>query len=202
YSFSGAIMNNSVRARISRLLHPRGFINDTSSIPDPQRQRDGIVSLNDTYILNYVELLKTTKFVLCPRGFGTSSWRLFETMKAGRVPVIISDEWVPPAGPDWKKFSIRVPECEIERIPRLLESIEPDAPALARAAVETWDQWYSKHAMFHTIIESCLAIRARRRIPIQLRMLPYYAAMLSPHFFRHWFLADLKRSSMRTIQRG
>lgn len=200
YAFSGAIKNHPARGRIARLLHPRGFINDTSSIPNPQRQRDGIVSPNDNYILNYIELLRTTKFVLCPRGIGASSWRLFETMKAGRVPVIISDEWVPPAGPNWNRFSIRVPEREIERIPSLLESIEADAPALARAAVEAWDQWYSKHTMFHTIVESCLAIKARRKIPIQVRALPYYAATLSPGFIRHWFLADLKRRFMRTIQ--
>ena len=154
----------------------------------------------DNYILDYIELLKATKFMLCPKGLGTSSWRLFETMKAGRVPVIISDNWVPPAGPDWDKFSIRIPETKIERIPDFLVSIERDAPALARAAVKAWTQWYSKDTMFNTIVEDCMAIKAKRTTPLQVRSLPYYAATLSPGFIRHWFLADLKRNLMRTVQ--
>ena len=40
-----------------------------------------------------------SRFVLCPRGKGTSSIRLYEALAYGCVPVIISDDWVAPAGP-------------------------------------------------------------------------------------------------------
>ena len=200
YAFSGAIKNHPVRARVVGLRHPRGLVKDTSSIPNPQRQRDGLLSPHDSYITNYIHVLRTTKFILCPRGIGTSSWRIFETIKAGRVPVIISDDWFPPPGPDWGKFSIRVAERDVEQIPNLLESIEPEAPALARTAVQAWDGYYSKYTMFHTIVEGCLAIKSRRKIPIRVRALPYYAATLNPNFIRHWFLSDLKRNLMRTIK--
>ena len=43
------------------------------------------------------DFIRRTRFVLCPRGQGVSSIRLFEVMKSGRVPVIISDAFVPPA---------------------------------------------------------------------------------------------------------
>ena len=58
----------------------------------------------------YREVLARTRFVLCPRGRGTSSLRLYETLAAGQVPVIISDQWVPPRGPDWERFSLDGPK--------------------------------------------------------------------------------------------
>lgn len=47
----------------------------------------------------FAEILLRSTFVLCPRGNGTASIRLFETLAAGRVPVILADSWVPPAAP-------------------------------------------------------------------------------------------------------
>ena len=72
----------------------------------------------------YRAVLARSKFVLCPRGFGPSSMRLFEALRAGRVPVIISDEWLPPPRVDWGKCSIRVPECEVHQIPSILRACE------------------------------------------------------------------------------
>ena len=41
YAFSGSVKNNPVRGRVASLFHARGFIKDTSSLPNRQRQRDG-----------------------------------------------------------------------------------------------------------------------------------------------------------------
>ena len=35
-------------------------------------------------------MLRQSKFVICPRGVGTSSIRLFECLRAGRVPIIVA----------------------------------------------------------------------------------------------------------------
>ena len=51
------------------------------------------------------EVLEASKFVLCPRGQGTSSIRLYETLASGRVPVIIADDWVARRGPDRDRCS-------------------------------------------------------------------------------------------------
>ncbi|MES1169824.1 MAG: exostosin family protein, partial [Leifsonia sp.] len=68
------------------------------------------------------DVLVRSRFVLCPRGRGTSSFRLYEVLSAGRVPVIISDDWVPPHGPEWEKFSIRWPEGRTDGLVEHLES--------------------------------------------------------------------------------
>jgi hypothetical protein len=196
YSFAGAISNHPTRKRLLGLSHNRGLVIDRSELPMHQRQRDGLRDPKDPYITSYVSLLRRSKFVLCPRGIGVSSWRLFETLKAARVPVVISDQWVPPDGPDWGQFSIRVPEADIESIPVVLARREEDAPDLARAAKAAWDEWFAADVVFHRIVEWCLAIKRDRRLPAKLQSRLNYLQLARPFFFRHWLLADLKRLAL------
>jgi hypothetical protein len=115
-------------------------------------------------------------------------------MKAGRVPVIISDQWVPPVGPLWKTFSIRVNEREIDRIPGLLEDYEPQAQAIAMAARAAWEEWFSIEAVFHRIVEWCLELRQRSATRPVNHLIPY-VHLLRPFYFRHVVLTGIKRSA-------
>jgi Exostosin family len=98
--------------------------------------------------LFYVEEIMNSKFVLCPRGNCASSIRLFETMKMGKVPIIISDEWVPPDGPEWLKFSIRVNESRFNELPEIIKSYEPNASAMGKLAREAWENWFSPDIIY------------------------------------------------------
>ncbi len=91
----------------------------------------------------YFEQMLDSKFVLCPRGWGTSSIRMYEAMQLGRVPVIIADEWAPPAGPAWNDFSITVAESRIVDIPQIIKAREGDFDAMSSAAREAWECWFS-----------------------------------------------------------
>ena len=71
--------------------------------------------------LHYIRLLRAGKFALCPAGWGAASIRIFEAMALGVPPVIIADEFVEPAGPDWKSFSIRVREADVDLLEPILE---------------------------------------------------------------------------------
>jgi hypothetical protein len=66
-------------------------------------------------------------FSLCPRGYGKSSYRLYEVMQLGSIPVCIYDqEWFPFSGElDWDDFCIRVPEDQIPGIDDILTEITP-----------------------------------------------------------------------------
>lgn len=92
--------------------------------------------------------LGQSRFVLCPRGLGTSSVRVQETMQAGRVPVIIADGWVPPSGPEWPAFSLRVAEREVAGIPDLLRRRADDAAEMGRIARATWERYYEPASAF------------------------------------------------------
>ncbi len=91
----------------------------------------------------FAETVFRSKFVLCPRGAGTSSIRLYETLAAGRVPVVLSDRWVPPVGPDWEKFSIRWPQSSVPALPEMLERMEPRAEEMGRLARRAHDEWFA-----------------------------------------------------------
>jgi len=129
----------------------------------------------------YVKSIKDSAFVLCPRGGGTSTFRLFETLMLGRVPVIVSDQWVPPDGPDWESFSLRVKEGEIATIPALLERRATDAPAMGRAARAAWFEWFSEGASFHRTVEWCLDLARFAPARVGFRRYAPYLQMLRPY---------------------
>ena len=114
----------------------------------------------------FVEILYRSKFVLCPRGHGTSSFRLFEAMASGRVPVIISDDWVAPVGPDWASFSVRWPESGYAELLPHLEQIEPEAEPMGRRARAAFLEFFADDVAFHsaaqTLSELHLARNGRR----------------------------------------
>ncbi|MGH9169509.1 MAG: exostosin domain-containing protein [Acidimicrobiales bacterium] len=88
----------------------------------------------------YLDELRDSLFVLCPRGLAPQSRRTYETMQLGRVPVILSDDWVPPDGVAWPDFSIRVAESRCAELPQILEDHRPDAAEMGRAARAAWDE--------------------------------------------------------------
>jgi hypothetical protein len=89
---------------------------------------------------DYLREVRSSLFVLCPRGWGTSTRRLYETMQLGRVPVVLSDEWAPPAGLAWDDFSLRVDERDVARLPAILEKRADDAEAMGLRARDAWEE--------------------------------------------------------------
>jgi hypothetical protein len=194
FSFIGSPATAPVRRQLAALRHPRGFFRDTENafqqvLHDrvPQKERRD-------YHWQFVEVTKASKFVLCPRGLGPATIRLMETMRMGRVPVIIADDWVEPTGPDWERFSVRVPERAVADIPRLLESKEAEAVAMGNLARKEWEDWFSDAAAFHRVVEWCLQIRDRRRLPEAIARLPVYLQLLRPFHLR-WTLGRMLRKA-------
>ena len=137
---------------VELVRHERGSINDVGSLAQNAWSKWDLAEM--TKISNtYSKLIQESKFVLCPRGNGTSSIRLFEAMKLGRAPVVISDNWVPPSGPDWNSFSITIPENEIGQIPRLLEEIEDKSVEMGRRAEIEWNNWFSNQGSINSILQ-------------------------------------------------
>jgi hypothetical protein len=183
YSFVGSVITAPVRASLSRLSHPRGYFVDTSDHSLPILAA-GSPEQRAAFYKRYSDIARRSKFVLCPRGEGTSSIRLFETMQAGRAPVILADQWVPPLGPKWDEFSIRIPENHAAIAPQILEKREDEAVAMGLKAREEWERWFSPNARFNTVIDWCLEIKEARRLPEFLATLTVYPQILRPFFLR------------------
>lgn len=144
FSFVGSASAHSLRRRLLSLAHRDALLVDSDREPLAPA--------------TYADSIHDSEFVLAPRGGGTASFRLFEAMMLGRAPVIISDSWVPPAGPDWDSFSVRVRERDVEEIPRVLAARESDAVAMGARARAAWSDWFAPDAAFHRIVDWCLEL--------------------------------------------
>ncbi|HEY0368056.1 MAG TPA: exostosin family protein [Chthoniobacterales bacterium] len=180
FSFIGSIENAPVRRRLTEISHPRGVIENTSAQFAQLLRENMPPNERDDYHRRYADLTKSSKFVLCPRGIGAATIRLFETMRMGRVPVILSDGWVPPEGPSWDEFSIRIREREVDQVARILELRENDAVQMGERAHAAWQEWFADDVIFHRAVESCLAIRERRRVPEAIGRWPVNLQLLRP----------------------
>jgi hypothetical protein len=111
---------------------------------------------------SYLEQILDSKFVLCPRGLATSSYRLYEVLMLGRVPVILSDEWVPPCGPDWKRFSLQLAESRIHELPQLVAANSDRWEAMATAARQAWQLHYGDDVLADTLLDGLERLFWRR----------------------------------------
>ncbi len=160
FSFLGG-STSILRKRIFNLKFNRGdvLIENTSaywhwdnSQPDrEERQR------------HYAEVLAASHFVLCPRGAGAGSSRLFEVMAAGVAPVLLSDEYELTPGPIWDQFLIRVRERDIARLPEILEPHLDSAAARGLLARRAYDEHFAVDREFDRLID--LAARTLQHLP-------------------------------------
>lgn len=60
----------------------------------------------------YMDMTASFTFSLCPRGGGLNSWRFYESIQCGSIPVLFADAAKLPDefGIDWEKTIVRLPE--------------------------------------------------------------------------------------------
>jgi hypothetical protein len=181
FSFVGAVRTHPVRENILRLKHDSCFLKDTSDKNswelDPSQKK--------LFEEEYAKISLQSQFVLCPRGVGPNSYRLYEIMEMGIAPVIISDDWVPLPGPDWESFSIQVPESSINIIPSLLEERKEEAELMGLRARKAWEEWFSKEVSFHHIAEACVRLHNNRNKFNSLLWIRIYSQFLRPFHLRN-----------------
>lgn len=166
YSFLGG-PSSPQRAAIHRMAHPPDALVVKTLNYNHGRYAQG------SDLENYVEVLARSRFTLCPAGSGTSSYRLFEAMRAGSVPVILSDNLVLPEGPDWKSCSVRVEWKSLPELGGILRGVA-DPAAMGRNAQAAFGQFFSADRMLHHIarelnsLGKCDSARARQSFRRQL----------------------------------
>lgn len=117
------------------------------------------------YRLGYVRSLTGSDYVLCARGLGNYSLRLYECLCVGRIPVIVNTDMVFPLEDliDWRSVGVWIEESEL---PRLEEKIlefhrrQTDASflALQRRSREIWSKYISPEGFY---------AHAFQRLPLQ-----------------------------------
>jgi hypothetical protein len=153
FSFIGS-PSSRCRKPLFKLHHPEAVVERVRGFTfyDP-------ASLNfENRRARFRDIVHRSRFVLCPRGRGTSSIRLYETLAAGRVPIIISDDWLAPRGPSWDDFSIRWPEGRVKGLIETIEERDNEWSDMSSAAVAAHREFFAPDVWFHRVIELCREI--------------------------------------------
>ncbi|TYH08351.1 hypothetical protein ES288_A07G007700v1 [Gossypium darwinii] len=112
--------------------------------------------------MNYIQHMKSTKYCICPKGYEVNSPRVVESIFYECVPVIISDNFVPPFFEvlDWGAFSIILAEKDIPNLKDILTSIPQErylALQLGVRKVQRHFLWHAKperYDLFHMTLHS------------------------------------------------
>lgn len=179
WSFCGSSKTHPIREKLFQLNDPRGRTVDTSASSLTHLRGQSSESARREFHQDYIHLLQQTAFVVCPRGAGPSSMRIFEAMRAGRAPVILSDEWTPPPFVDWEACSLRIAESEIEKLPQIMLKNSIKASRMGEIARQEWDRVFG-NGLFHHISEACSLMVGERSSQSAIHIL-----------FQRLWLADL-----------
>ncbi|AED92736.1 unnamed protein product [Arabidopsis thaliana] len=129
---------------------------------DPDMKIFGRMPFGVASKMNYIEQMKSSKYCICPKGYEVNSPRVVESIFYECVPVIISDNFVPPFFEvlDWSAFSVIVAEKDIPRLKDILLSIPEDKYVKMQMAVRKaqrhflWHAKPEKYDLFHMVLHS------------------------------------------------
>ncbi|RID41682.1 hypothetical protein BRARA_J01621 [Brassica rapa] len=129
---------------------------------DPDMRIYGRMPLGVASKMNYIDQMKSSKYCLCPKGYEVNSPRVVESIFYECVPVIISDNFVPPFFEvlDWSAFSVIVAEKDIPRLKDILMSIPEEKYVKMQMAVRKAQRHFLWHAkperydLFHMVLHS------------------------------------------------
>ncbi|KAJ7958810.1 Exostosin family protein [Quillaja saponaria] len=98
--------------------------------------------------INYLQHMKSSKYCICAKGHEVNSSRVVEAIFYECIPVIISDNFVPPFFEvlSWESFSVFVPEIDIPNLKNILLSISDERYKEMHKRVKEVQQHFLWHA--------------------------------------------------------
>lgn len=106
----------------------------------------------------FAENIFQSDYVLCARGAGNFSYRLYETLCCGRIPVFVNTDCVLPYEDriDWKQLCVWVEVEELsgigEKVTQFHRKLSPEEfKALQQKCRKVWLEYLSPRGFFHTL---------------------------------------------------
>ncbi|RZC90500.1 hypothetical protein C5167_029635 [Papaver somniferum] len=129
---------------------------------DPGMKIYGKMSKAQKKEMNYIQHMKTSKFCISAKGYEGNSPRVVEAIFFECVPVIISDNFVPPFFEvlNWEAFAVFVAERDIPNLKEILASIPDEKYVEMHKRVKKVQKhflWHSKpvkYDVFHMTLHS------------------------------------------------
>jgi hypothetical protein len=136
YSFIGGYVPSymsNIRESIFNMKHPHNtIIKNTGEwhlqniVYSDKQNMNGDMNINVEYNCKteyYNKILINSRYSLCPSGSGPNSIRLWESLAAGSIPIILSDKLELPYHDDWGKTVLFIKENNLETIEKILLDI-------------------------------------------------------------------------------
>ncbi|XP_010933454.3 probable glycosyltransferase At5g03795 [Elaeis guineensis] len=125
--------------------------------------------------VSYVDLMKKSKFCLCPSGYEVASPRIMEAIYYECVPVTINANYVLPLSDvlNWKAFSVQVSVEDIPKLKNILMSISPRQYIRMQRRVKTVQRHFMMNGppqrfdLYHMLLHSIWLRRLNIRIHLQ-----------------------------------
>lgn len=142
--------------------------------------KDGEQLVDEQRSLEFRQSLSDSIFSLCPSGSGPNSIRLWESIGAGAIPVILADTYLPP-GPEalWQQAVVFCTESReaIRALPERLEEIAADPEKLAAMRHAMRQLWalYGPGAFTHDVEVALLDLGGTQPIPHEADFLIWLA---------------------------
>jgi hypothetical protein len=114
----------------------------------------------------YAQNMAGSDYILCCRGYGNYSWRFYETLSCGKIPVFIDSDCILPYDfeLDWKKYCVWIKEDEIpviaDKIMEFHEKFsEKEFIDLQIECRKTWEERLSPEGFFRNLYRHLTLLR-------------------------------------------
>ncbi|AGY58646.1 exostosin domain-containing protein [Gloeobacter kilaueensis] len=110
----------------------------------------------------FVANMLNSDYILCARGGGNFSYRFYETLSCGRIPVLIDTDCELPFGRwiDWQRYCVWVKEDDLPHIAERIEAFHArlsprEFSQLQLACRRLWVEWLSPTGFFANFHRHC-----------------------------------------------
>lgn len=105
-------------------------------------------------INTFIDIMASSNFTLAPRGYGKTSFRMYEAMQLDSIPIYVYDiEWLPWKNEiDWDKLIIRIQEDEIEKIKEKID--KANTSEMLAYKNEVYDNYFTYNGVYNNIIKN------------------------------------------------
>lgn len=114
-------------------------------------------TVNQNDFQHFINIANRSKFLLCPRGYGLNSFRLYEAFQLGCVPVVITDKFFLPWEEelDWSEFAVLICEEALNDVYDIISSIPDDYyHRMLQNAKKIYADYFSLPGMCKQIIKN------------------------------------------------
>lgn len=105
----------------------------------------------------FIQTTLKSKFCLCPRGYGLNSFRLYEAMQLGCIPVIITDNFYLPWKDElnWEDFSVLIYDSEIPNLEKILLSYSDEKINIMKKNIaKIYKKYFTLNGIYDKVLKT------------------------------------------------